>query len=159
PQVRAFDILHCDVMDLVDPSHRVDVHDVGVIELGDGHRLGLEPVQISGSAQVIGAQHLQGDRTVQADLPGEVDLTHAPAAQQPLDLEVAECQAGQISERDALAVDHPGEGILFVGEAPINLAHGPDPAASKWRTRGDAATDLRPRAETIVYGNRGGSAK
>ncbi len=44
PQVRPLDILHRDVMNLVDVPDRVDVHDIGVVETSNCRRFRMESV-------------------------------------------------------------------------------------------------------------------
>src|SRR5947208_1891256 len=55
----------------------VDLHDVGVAELGDVERLGLEALQEDRIVRQVLAQHLDGDFAFQGDLFGEEDLPHA----------------------------------------------------------------------------------
>ena len=60
----------------------VDLHDVGVLQPGDGLGLGAEAGQLLPSpACAAGQDHLEGDEAVEPDLPGLVDDAHAAAAQ------------------------------------------------------------------------------
>ena len=70
----------------------------GWLSLAAGPGLGLEPAEVGRVGQQVGAEHLEGDRAVEADLAGEIDLAHPAPAEQPLDLEVAERQARQITD-------------------------------------------------------------
>ena len=59
----------------------VDLHDVRVLQAGDGLGLGPEAGQLLGAGVVAGQDHLQGDDAVERELPGLVDDAHAAAAQ------------------------------------------------------------------------------
>ena len=89
-EVAAGDQLHGEVALAVVLAHLVDRHDAGVVE--QRHRLGLvlEPPQLVVAGQDAGADHLEGDGAVEADLAGAVDDAHAAAAELGVDLVVAE---------------------------------------------------------------------
>ena len=76
----------------------VDGHDVGVIELGGGLSLGLEPLHVSGRGQLSGQDHLEGNQPLQLDLPRLVHHAHAAACdllQQLVFAEVTHCFQGR----------------------------------------------------------------
>src|SRR2546421_229156 len=54
-------------------AHLVDLHDVRVAQVGDGSRLGPEAGQLGTAGVAAGQDALEGDDTVEADLPGLVD--------------------------------------------------------------------------------------
>src|SRR5262249_53889549 len=68
----------------------VDRDDPGVVELGDGLGLVLEPAELEGAGPGAGADHLEGDGPVEAELPGPVDHAHGAVTQLAADLVVAE---------------------------------------------------------------------
>ena len=58
--------------------------DVGMLEPRDELDLALEPLRAQGIGQ-LRMEHFERDRPVVAQVPGEVDRGHAPAAELPLD--------------------------------------------------------------------------
>ena len=72
---------------LVLPSS-VDGDDVGVVEAGRGPGLEDEPVHGLLGADAVRVDHLEGHLAPQLGVPGQVDLPHAAAAQEPHHLEV-----------------------------------------------------------------------
>ena len=78
----------------------VDGHDVRVVELGRRLRLLTETRRRSASpARSPGQDHLQGDRPIQADLPGLVDDPHAAAGDLRQQFVVAERLHGRQCRR------------------------------------------------------------
>ena len=82
------------VDDPVGVAEVVDGEDVGVGERG--HRLGLalEPRQSQLVLHQMLGQHLDGNRAIEGEVGGEVDLAHAAGAEAALDPEMAELLAG-----------------------------------------------------------------
>ena len=87
----ALDVLHDDEGDIVRPAVRVhalvlagvvDRDDRGVVEAGAGLGLSAEAGEERGIAREVAAQHLDGDRTLEAQVDPPVDLGHAAAADQ-----------------------------------------------------------------------------
>jgi hypothetical protein len=58
-----------------------DLHDVGVLELGHGFRLGMEAGQLLGPDVGARQHHLDGDQPVQPTVSGLVDDAHASPAE------------------------------------------------------------------------------
>ena len=85
-QAAALDVLQLEVGQAVGLADVVDLHDVGVLQAGDGLRLGQEADGGLGAGMGAGQDHLQDAGAVQADLPGAVDDAHAAAAQLAQDL-------------------------------------------------------------------------
>jgi hypothetical protein len=59
----------------------VDLDNVGVVQTGDGLRLGEEPTGLLRPGVVACQDHLQGDEAVEPNLTGLVNDAHAAAAQ------------------------------------------------------------------------------
>ena len=85
-QAAAVDVLQLEEGQAVGLADVVDLHDVGVLQAGDGLGLGQEADGGLGAGMGAGQDHLQGAGAVQADLPGPVDDPHAAAAQLAQDL-------------------------------------------------------------------------
>ena len=64
---------------------------------GDAHRLALEPRQGRWIRRHLGGQHLDRDVTVEARIPGAIDLAHSSGAKRCNDLVIPE--AGSRIER------------------------------------------------------------
>jgi hypothetical protein len=86
----ALDVLHRVVVDTLLAADREDRHDVGVMQLGRGLGLGLEPPQPVGVERRGERQHLQRHLTVERDLLGLVDDSHSAPADLAEDAEVAQ---------------------------------------------------------------------
>ena len=81
----------------------VDLHDVGVVQPGDGFAFGAEP--LAGQRDAGGAEdHLDGDGPVQPELAGAIHDTHAAAAQLPFNDE-----ARQLGRRDRFGRSRAGQ--------------------------------------------------
>ena len=74
----------------------VDLHDVGVLQAGDGLGLGQETGDGLGVRMSAGQNHLQNARAVQEDLLGEVDDPHAAAAELGQDLIAVDNREGPL---------------------------------------------------------------
>jgi hypothetical protein len=66
-------------------THLVDLHDVGVLQPGNGLGLGAEACQVVRPCVAPRQDHLEGDQAVGQDLPSLVDDAHAAPAQLPQD--------------------------------------------------------------------------
>ena len=84
------DELHHEIMVTVLPAHAEDRHDVGVVQLGRGLRLALEPPHLLGVQQRAGREHLQRHPPAERFLLGLVDHPHAAAADLAEDAVVAQ---------------------------------------------------------------------
>jgi hypothetical protein len=73
----------------------VDLHDVGVLESGNGLSLRAEAGQVGAAGVVAGQDHLQRHQAAQADLTGLVDDAHAAAAQLAQDLVAGNLYVGR----------------------------------------------------------------
>jgi hypothetical protein len=85
-QAAAVDVFQREVGAAVVLADLVDVDDVGVLELGGGLGLAAEAGPVVFVGVLAGADHLQGDRPLQAALPGQVDHAHAAAAEHAQDV-------------------------------------------------------------------------
>ena len=89
----------------------VDLHDVGVLQAGDGLRLGQEADGGLVVGMGTGQDHLQGAGAVQEDLSGAVDDAHAAAAQLAQDLVAGDGRNGPLSgSRRCVVVVRPRHG-------------------------------------------------
>ena len=79
-----------EVREAADLADVVDLDDVGVLEAGEGLGLLVEPRQGDGAGVGAGQDHLERDQTIQADLAGLVDDSHAAPAQLLEDLEAGD---------------------------------------------------------------------
>src|SRR5688500_11687556 len=86
----ALEVLHDEVVDAFLLAHVVQDADVRVAEGGDGARLALEPRAHLRAAAVVGAQHLDRHRAVEARVARLVHLAHAARAETLQDLVGAE---------------------------------------------------------------------
>ena len=55
----------------------VDRHDAGMVEVGGGLGLDVEPLDIGFGGKLAGEDHLERDRAIEAHLPGLEDDAHA----------------------------------------------------------------------------------
>ena len=72
------------------PAHAEDRHDVGVVQLGRGLRLPLEPPHLLGVQQRTGRKHLERHAAAQRLLLGLVHHTHTAAADLAEDAVIAQ---------------------------------------------------------------------
>ncbi len=75
---------------------REDLNDIGVIQLGDGFRLGLEALQRRAVRRQFRAKHFHGDFALEGGLLGQVNLAHAAAADAAKNLKLAHATPGPI---------------------------------------------------------------
>ena len=80
-QTAPFDILHLQEDETVMVADVIDLGDVGVPQPGDRLGLGLEAQCSRLTGVVAGQNHLEGAETIQADLTGQIDDSHAAAAE------------------------------------------------------------------------------
>src|SRR5262249_13668080 len=102
----ALDELHGEVAPAVVLADLVDRHDMRVVETGDGLGLVAEASEVVVAGPGPCAEHLQRDEAVEGALAGLVDDAHAAAAEDAVDLVVAEvthaCAAGEIGATAAI---------------------------------------------------------
>ena len=79
------DVRHHEKQVALEVREIVDRDDSRMIELGDGAGLALEPFALI-SLEIPGSQHLDRYVTVENGVAGEVNDSHAPAADLPEDL-------------------------------------------------------------------------
>ena len=107
-QAPAPDQLHAEVVAVLVFPDAVDRHDPRVIEVRDRLGLDAEPPEVGLPGEQAGADHLDGDRTVQAHLPRLEHDPHRPLTQAPDQLEVAEPRRGRGSREVGRADAVPG---------------------------------------------------
>lgn len=73
----------------------IDRHDVGMLQAGGGFGFRLEAAHLGLGGELAGADELQGDDAVEADLPGLIDGAHAAGANFPEQLVIAEAAKGR----------------------------------------------------------------
>src|SRR5205823_5232074 len=78
-EVLSLDVVHREVVDLVDLAHVVNGDDRAVRELGRVLRLGEEAVALALARRVPHEEHLERDRPVEVRLPRAEDDSHAAA--------------------------------------------------------------------------------
>jgi hypothetical protein len=116
------DELHREVASGVVLADLVDRDDVRVVEQGDGLGLVAEPADLVFGGQCGGADHLERNLAVQADLARLVDDAHAAAANLGLDLVVAEVADERAGSRVAVAAGlAAGRGRRPIGSRTLRL--------------------------------------
>ena len=145
----------------------VDLDDVGVLELGDRFRFGLEPGQPGRPGVRPGQDHLEGDEPAEALVAGLVDDPHAAPAEFRQDV-VARYgrplgQEGRIDERLVVGgggVRHERAGLVRSGR-PVEFARqgrvgrrSTARAAGAWSPRGPQR--WRPAPSRVRRGNPAG---
>ena len=80
-QRRPIDVFQRKMGERITFADLVDLHDVGVLQSGNGLRLDLEAGQLLGAGMATGKDHLQRHQTVEFPLPRLVDDSHSPAAE------------------------------------------------------------------------------
>jgi hypothetical protein len=78
----ALDELHRDEVQAVRAAHVVDGDEVRVVERGDRAGLSLEARDALRVGDELGRENLQRDPSAEARVEGEIDLAHAPRAEQ-----------------------------------------------------------------------------
>jgi hypothetical protein len=108
-------------------AHLVDGDNVDMAQAGDGLGLGLEAGHFHPVGVHAGADHLEGDEALEADLPGLVDDAHAAAAQPTEDLVARhERQGGPLRRQGAFC----GGGVHRVVTVPRRrCSRGNEPGA------------------------------
>ena len=134
--------------------HRVDRHDVRVVQVGDGDRLVPEALDHPVAQQQARRHHLDRHLSVERDLVGQEDRGHAAASQLAADLELAQRRAAEPLDHSAIGERRPRGGEVdqdggFGGSAAVRAgqiagkqrpAHGRTPAT---RRRTEGSSDRR----------------
>jgi hypothetical protein len=89
-QARPFHELHGEVVPALELSDLVNRDDAGVVQVGDGLGLVPEAAHLVVVGPGPGADHLEGDRPIQAELSRPVDDPHASPAPHPPHLVVSD---------------------------------------------------------------------
>ena len=84
----------------------VDLHDVRMVDPGDGLGLGLETLEGGVVGGEVVVEELECDVALERELPGEVHLPHAAAAEPAEHLEIAQRAAGEVDRRFGGRVGH-----------------------------------------------------
>jgi hypothetical protein len=79
-EVPPLHVLHDQVVRAVLDAPVVDVHDVGLVEVGGRLRLLAEPLYEDGVLGELRVQYLDGDGAAEQRVPGAVHVRHAAAA-------------------------------------------------------------------------------
>ena len=119
-EVAPDDELHAEVALTFVLADFIDGDDAGVVEKRDGLGLVLKPTQLGVVGQEPGLHHLEGDRPVEADLPGPVDHAHAAPPQlflQQVVAEITNTRAGRQCLFPARGIARRGA-LAGVAEAP-----------------------------------------
>ena len=149
-QPQALDELHDVIRHAVLLADAEDRDDVGVVQLGGGLRLALEPPLGLGVEQHVLGQHLERDVTAQRHLLGLVDDAHAPLADLAEDAKIAELpQRGSRRCRRLLG------GLLMIVLDLLDLDHGREQLADVVGQLGmavDVLLETRPFAGPIARG-------
>ncbi len=98
-QTAAGTILECEEWLAIMLGDFVDLDDVRVTEPGDGLGFGAETREIGFTGMAARQEHLEGDRSIEAQLPGFVDDAHAPATEFSQDLISANIHVAASRER------------------------------------------------------------
>src|SRR5262249_41764775 len=90
----------------VDLTDLIDLDDVGMLQTGYGLRLQTETGQLLFVSVAARQDHLQGNGTLQRQVPGLVDDPHAATAQHALDRVTGDGQRSRraLAERSVLRV-------------------------------------------------------
>ena len=149
-QPQALDELHDVIRHAVLLADAEDRDDVGVVQLGSGFRLALEPPLGLGVQQHVLGQHLERHVAPQRHLLGLVDDAHAPLADLAEDAEIAELpQARSGGCRRLLG------GFLVIFLDLLDLDHGGEQLADVLGQLGmavDVLLETRPFAGSIACG-------
>ncbi len=97
-QIAAVDELHAEIVLALVFADLVDWHDVGMVEVGGGFGFEAKTLEVGGRGQTPGANHLERQHAVQAELPGLVHNAHASLGdhlEQLVIAEVADPRAGR----------------------------------------------------------------
>ena len=109
-QAPAIDELQLEERQAVGLAAVVDLHDVGVLQAGDGLRLGQEAAHGLVVGMGTRQDHLQDAGAFQEDLPGAVDDAHAAAAQLAQDLVAVDGGGGPLAASGQRVVVWPRHG-------------------------------------------------
>jgi hypothetical protein len=84
PEALALDVGHGEPQPTAGLAGIVDREDVGLLEAGGEPDLSKEALGAEAKSQ-LGVEHLEGDRPVVAEIAGQPDSSHAPAAELALE--------------------------------------------------------------------------
>ena len=110
-QAAAVDVLQLEERQAVGLADVVDLHDVGVLQPGDGLRFGQEADGGLDAGMGAGQDHLQDAWSVQEDLSAAVDDAHAAAAQLAQDLVAGDGGDDAVGRRRGGTAVAPGVGV------------------------------------------------
>ena len=85
PKALSGDLVHHVIQQPVRATGRVNRHDIGMPQPGDGACLGQKPASDGFVGCELGMNHLDRDPAVQGGVGGEKDHSHAPATKLPLE--------------------------------------------------------------------------
>jgi hypothetical protein len=88
----------------------IDLHDVGVMQPGNGRSFSAEAVALARPSLGTGADHFEGHDSVQLDLPGLVDDAHAAVTDLLQNLVPSRCRRPRARSRGAVAGSAGGLG-------------------------------------------------
>src|SRR5262245_368859 len=94
-QTTAFDVLHGEVRPAVVVANVVDVHDVIVPKTGNRLRFKLEPRELLRLGVGAPEEHLQRYQTVESEVPGTKNDSHAATAEYSFDLVAWDLRQGR----------------------------------------------------------------
>ena len=83
-QVLAFDVVHGDELDVLSTREVEDTNDVPVGDLAGKNQLLLEAPQTLRVGRHVGEDHFQGDFAIQFAVMSQVNGSHAPLSDPPL---------------------------------------------------------------------------
>ncbi len=147
-EVAPDDQLHAEVALTFVLADFIHGDDAGVVEKRDGLGLVLKPTQLGVVGQEPGLHHLEGDRPVEADLPGPVDHAHAAPPQLFLQQVVAEITNIRARRQCLL----PARGIARRG-ALAGVADAPGRFACAGRCTGRLRRNDRARGWPSYWGS------
>src|SRR5262245_4593537 len=93
-QTTAFDVLHGEVRPAVVVANVVDVHDVIVPKTRNRLSFTLEPCELLRLGVGAAEEHLQRDQTVESEMPGTKNDSHAATAEHRFDLVARDLRQG-----------------------------------------------------------------
>ena len=99
------DELHGVIVNALFASHRIHRNDIGVVKTGGGLGLVAETIDLARIQNRSNGQQFDRDGSLQRNLPGAIDDTHAPAPDQFLETKITEPLFGR---RSLVIVDRLG---------------------------------------------------
>ena len=134
---------HHEVVQPLAVAHRVDRHDVRVVQPGDGDRLLAEALGHPVAQQHRGRHHLDRDLTVEREIVGQEDRCHSASSELGPDLELAGGRSPQAFHHLVPGRGRDGHGVgkqdrggssAAIGTNAVGLEQGPG-AHGAWRPR------------------------